>query len=205
MATIIKTEGMLNAFEPSALALIKSCGIAFCGAQDEAEEAVVTYQRLLGLTPSWDVFEMARLTWHEGIIEDIESKGRTITDNALNVRWNDFIKKVGVPKPAKKDNPDSVKKAVKRAEAKAKEEAMFANMTVADLEQKVDKLLTAPNKTKSTLLEAGKLQSRIDAIRKEENKEEEAQRLQLVKDLTAWAKDQSYNDLYTLCENIGVI
>jgi len=203
MATVIKTEGMLNAFDPNALALIKSCGIAFCGAQDEAEEAVVTYQRILGLTPSWDCFEMARLTWHEGIIEDVESKGRTITDNALNVRWNDFIKKVGVSKPPKTDNPESVKKAEKRAEAKAKEDAMFANMTVEDLTEKVDSLLK--NHTKKNIAEAGKIQTRIDKMRKEDDKETEAQKAQLVKDLTAWAKDQSYLDLYTLCENLGVI
>jgi phenylpyruvate tautomerase PptA (4-oxalocrotonate tautomerase family) len=42
-------------------------------------------------------------------------------------------------------------------------------------------------------------------MRKEENKEEAEQKAQLVKDLTAWAKDQSYLDLYTLCENLGVI
>ena len=203
MKTVIKTEGMLNAFDPSALALIKSCSIAFCGAQEEAEEAVLTYQRLLGLTPSWDCFEMARLTWHEGIIEDVESKGRTITENALNVRWNDFIKKVGVSKPAKMDNPDSVKKAEQRAEAKAKEEAMFANMTVEDLTQKVDTLLVAP--TKAKLKEAGKLQSRREKLRAEDNKEENAQRLQLIKDLNAWAKDLSYLELHTYCTQLGVI
>ena len=203
MATIIKTEGMLNAFEPSALALIKSCGIAFCGAQDEADEAVVTYQRLLGLTPSWDCFEMARITWLEGISESVEAQGRTISDDALHHRWAEFIKKVGVSKPKKMDNADSVKKAEKRAEQKAKEEAMFANMTVEDLEQKSKELLKAP--TLAKMKEATKIQKRIDSIRKDENKEEDAQRLQLIKDLNAWAKDQSYNDLYNLCENLGVI
>jgi ribosomal protein S16 len=203
MNTIVKTEGMLNAFDPNALALIKSCGIAFCGAQDEADEAVTTYQRLLGLTPSWDCFEMARITWLEGIVEDVESKGRTISQDALNHRWADFIKKVGISKPKKMDNADSVKKAEKRAEQKAKEEAMFANMTMDDLTAKVDELLK--KHTKANLKEAGKYQDRIEKLRKEENKEEEAQKAQLVKDLTAWAKDQSYLELYTLCENLGVI
>jgi hypothetical protein len=203
MKTIIKTEGMLQAFDPNALALIKSCGIAFCGAQDEADEAVVTYQRLLGLTPSWDCFEMARITWLEGIVEEVESKGRTISEDALNHRWADFAKKVGVSKPKKTDNPESVKKAEKRAEQKAKEDAMFANMTVEDLQNKASELLKAP--TLAKMKEATKIQSRIDKMRKEENKEETEQKAQLVKDLTAWAKDQSYLELYTLCENLGVI
>lgn len=203
MKTVIKTEGMLQAFDPNALALIKSCGIAFCGAQDEADEAVTTYQRLLGLTPSWDCFEMARITWHEGIVESVEAQGRTISEDALNHRWADFIKKVGVSKPKKMDNPDSVKKAEKRAEAKAKEEAMFANMTVEDLENKAQELLKAP--TLAKMKEATKIQKRIDTIRKEENKEEDAQRLQLIKDLNAWAKELSYLELHTYCTQLGVI
>jgi hypothetical protein len=202
LKNVIKTEAMLSAFDQNVLALIKSCGIAFCGAQDEADEAVETYQRLLGLNPSYAEYHMARLTWREGIIEDQASKGKEITDNALNVRWNGFIKKAGIPIP-KSDDAESIKKANQRAEQKAKEEAMFANMTTDDLTAKVDQLLK--NHTKANLKEAGKYQDRIEKLRKEENKEEDAQKAQLVKDLTAWAKDQSYLELYTLCENLGVI
>ena len=202
MKTIIKTEAMLNAFEPSVLASIKSCGIAYCGAQEEADQAVETYQRLLGLTPTFPEYHMARLTWREGIVESLAELGKEITDNALNVRWNAFIKKAGIPIP-KSDDADSVKKAEKRAEQKAKEDAVFAHMTVEDLEVKAKELLKAP--TLAKMKEATKIQSRIDKMRKEDNKEEAEQKAQLVKDLTAWAKDQSYNDLYTLCENIGVI
>lgn len=193
---------MLNAFEPSVLASIKSCGIAFCGAQDEADQAVETYQRLLGLTPTFPEYHMARLTWREGIIESLAELGKETNDNALNVRWNAFIKKAGIPIP-KSDDAESVKKAEKRAEQKAKEDAVFAHMTVEDLEVKAKDLLKAP--TLAKMKEATKIQSRIDKMRKEDNKEEAEQKAQLVKDLTAWAKDQSYNDLYTLCENIGVI
>ena len=193
---------MLNAFEPSVLASIKSCGIAYCGAQEEADQAVETYQRLLGLTPTFPEYHMARLTWREGIVESLAELGKEITDNALNVRWNAFIKKAGIPIP-KSDDADSVKKAEKRAEQKAKEDAVFAHMTVEDLEVKAKELLKAP--TLAKMKEATKIQSRIDKMRKEDNKEEAEHKAQLVKDLTAWAKDQSYNDLYTLCENIGVI
>lgn len=193
---------MLNAFEPSVLASIKSCGIAFCGAQDEADQAVETYQRLLGLNPTYAEYHMARLTWHEGIVEAQAEIGKEITDNALNVRWNAFIKKAGIPIPSS-DDPDSKKRAEKRAEAQAKEEALFANMTVEDLENKVGSLLK--NHTKKNIAEAGKIQTRIEKMRREDDKETEAQKAQLVKDLTAWAKEQSYIDLYTMCENMGVI
>lgn len=193
---------MLNAFEPSVLASIKSCGIAFCGAQDEADQAVETYQRLLGLNPTYAEYHMARLTWHEGIVEAQAEIGKEITDNALNVRWNSFIKKAGIPIPSS-DDPDSKKRAEKRAEAQAKEEALFANMTVEDLENKVGSLLK--NHTKKNIAEAGKIQTRIEKMRREDDKETEAQKAQLVKDLTAWAKEQSYIDLYTMCENMGVI
>jgi hypothetical protein len=202
MKTIIKTEQMLNAFEPSALALIKSCGIAYCGAQDEADQAVETYQRLLGLNPTYAEYHMARLTWREGIVEAQAELGKEITDNALNVRWNAFIKKAGIPIPSS-DDPDSKKRAEKRAENQAKEEAMFANLTVDDLTEKVNSLLK--NHTKKNIAEAGKIQTRIDKMRREDDKETEAQKAQLVKDLTAWAKDQSYFDLYSHCVNLGVV
>ena len=202
MKTIIKTEQMLNAFEPSVLASIKSCGIAFCGAQDEADQAVETYQRLLGLNPTYAEYHMARLTWHEGIVEAQAELGKVITDNALNVRWNSFIKKAGIPIPSS-DDPDSIKKAEKRAENQAKEEAMYANLTVEDLTDKVNSLLK--NHTKKNIAEAGKIQTRIDKMRREDDKETEAQKAQLVKDLTAWAKDQSYIDLYSHCVNLGVV
>jgi hypothetical protein len=42
-------------------------------------------------------------------------------------------------------------------------------------------------------------------MRREDDKETEAQKAQLVKDLTAWAKDQSYFDLYSHCVNLGVV
>lgn len=193
---------MLNAFEPSVLASIKSCGIAYCGAQDEADQAVETYQRLLGLNPTYAEYHMARLTWREGITEAQAEIGKEITDNALNVRWNSFIKKAGIPIPTS-DDPDSKKRAEKRAENQAKEEAMFANMTVEDLTEKVNSLLK--NHTKKNIAEAGKIQTRIDKMRREDDKETEAQKAQLVKDLTAWAKDQSYFDLYSHCVNLGVV
>jgi hypothetical protein len=198
MKTIIKTEAMLSAFDEQQTASIKASAVNFFESTESAEEAVLTYQRIIGLNPSYASYEMGRLLFQEAILEVKPD----ITENALNVRWNTFSKKLGIDKP-KSDDADSVKKAEKRAEQKAKEEAMFANMTVEDLTEKVDDLLKAP--TKAKLKEAGKLQDRIEKMRKEENKEEDAQKAQLVKDLTAWAKDQSYIELYTLCENLGVV
>jgi len=198
MKTIIKTEAMLSAFDENQTASIKASAVNFFESTESAEEAVLTYQRIIGLNPTYAQYEMGRLLFQEAILEAKPD----ITENALNVRWNTFSKKLGIDKP-KSDDADSAKKAQKRAEAKAKEDAMFANMTVEDLTEKVQSLLK--NHTKKNIGEAIKVQNRIDKMRKEDDKETEAQKAQLVKDLTAWAKDQSYLDLYTLCENLGVI
>jgi hypothetical protein len=198
MKTIIKTEAMLSAFDEQQTASIKASAVNFFESTESAEEAVLTYQRIIGLNPSYASYEMGRLLFQEAILEVKPD----ITENALNVRWNTFSKKLGIDKP-KSDDADAIQKAKKRAENLAKEEAMFANMTVEDLTEKVDSLLK--NHTKKNIAEAGKIQTRIDKMRREDDKETEAQKAQLVKDLTAWAKDQSYLDLYTLCENLGVI
>jgi hypothetical protein len=198
MKTIIKTEAMLSAFDEQQTASIKASAVNFFESTESAEEAVLTYQRIIGLNPSYASYEMGRLLFQEAILEVKPD----ITENALNVRWNTFSKKLGIDKP-KSDDADAIQKAKKRAENLAKEEAMFANMTIEDLTEKVDSLLK--NHTKKNIAEAGKIQTRIDKMRKNDDKETEAQKAQLVKDLTAWAKDQSYIDLYTLCENMGVI
>jgi len=198
MKTIIKTEAMLSAFDEQQTASIKASAVNFFESTESAEEAVLTYQRIIGLNPSYAQYEMGRLLFQEAILEVKPD----ITENALNVRWNTFSKKLGIDKP-KSDDADAIQKAKKRAENLAKEEAMFANMTVEDLTEKVDSLLK--NHTKKNIAEAGKIQTRIEKMRRVDDKETEAQKAQLVKDLTAWAKDQSYLDLYTLCENLGVI
>jgi hypothetical protein len=198
MKTIIKTEAMLSAFDENQTASIKASAVNFFESTESAEEAVLTYQRIIGLNPSYASYEMGRLLFQEAILEVKPD----ITENALNVRWNTFSKKLGIDKP-KSDDADSKKKAEKRAETKAKEDAVFANMTVEDLTDKVNDLLK--NHTKKNIAEAGKIQTRIEKMRAEENKEEAEAKAQLVKDLTAWAKDQSYIELYTLCENLGVI
>jgi hypothetical protein len=198
MKTVIKTEAMLSAFDEQQTASIKASAVNFFESTESAEEAVLTYQRIIGLNPSYASYEMGRLLFQEAILEVKPD----ITENALNVRWNTFSKKLGIDKP-KSDDADSVKKAEKRAEAKAKEDAVFANMTVEDLTDKVNDLLK--NHTKKNIAEAGKIQTRIEKMRAEENKEEEAQRLQLIKDLNAWAKDLSYLDLHTYCTQLGII
>jgi hypothetical protein len=198
MKTIIKTEAMLSAFDEQQTASIKASAVNFFESTESAEEAVLTYQRIIGLNPSYASYEMGRLLFQEAILEVKPD----ITENALNVRWNTFSKKLGIDKP-KSDDADAIQKAKKRAENLAKEEAMFANMTIEDLTNKVDSLLK--NHTKKNIAEAGKIQTRIDKMRKNDDKETEAQKAQLVKDLTAWAKDQSYFDLYSHCVNLGVV
>jgi len=198
MKTVIKTEAMLSAFDENQTASIKASAVNFFESTESAEEAVLTYQRIIGLNPSYAQYEMGRLLFQEAILEVKPD----ITENALNVRWNTFSKKLGIDKP-KSNDADSIKKAEKRAEQKAKEDALFAHMTVEDLENKAKDLLKAP--TLAKMKEATKIQKRIDSIRKEDEKETEAQRLQLIKDLNAWAKDLSYFDLHTYCTQLGII
>lgn len=203
MATIVKTQEMLEAFGEQEIAVIKSSAVAFFDSVESAEKAVESYQRLLGLTPSWFAYEMARLTWREGITEAVEQSGKSITDNALNVRWNVFSKKLGIDKPAKTDSADAVRKAEKRAEEKAKQAEQFAGMSVEDLKEKAKELLKTP--TLAKIDEAKKYTKQAELLYKEQNKEEQEQKANLVKSVTAWAKEQSYIELYTFCENYQII
>ena len=136
-------------------------------------------------------------------IEAISEAKPDITDNALNVRWNTFSKKLGIDKPKKTESADAVRKANERALAKEKQQAEFAGMTIDELKHEAKNLLSNP--TLKNIEQAKKYTKQAEMLYKEANKEEAEQKAQLVKDLTAWAKDQSYLDLYTICENMGII
>jgi hypothetical protein len=199
MKTVIKTQEMIYAFDEQQTASIKASAINFFESEESAENAVLTYQRIIGLKPTFDQYEMGRLLFLEAITEVKPD----ITDNALNVRWNTFSKKLGIDKPKKTDSADAVRKANERALAKEKQQEEFKGMTIEELKHEAKNLLSNP--TLKNIEQAKKYTKQAELLYKEANKEEQEQKAQLVKDLTAWAKDQSYLDLYTICENMGVI
>ena len=116
MKTIIKTQEMLYAFDEQQTASIKASAVNFFESTESADEAVLTYQRIIGLNPTFDQYEMGRLLFIEAITEVKPD----ITENALNVRWNSFSKKLGIDKPKKTESADAVRKANERALAKEK-------------------------------------------------------------------------------------
>ena len=199
MKTTIKTQEMLYAFDEQQTASIKASAVNFFESTESADEAVLTYQRIIGLKPTFDQYEMGRLLFIEAITEVKPD----ITENALNVRWNSFSKKLGIDKPKKTESADAVRKAQKRAEDKAKQEAEFKGMTIEELKHEAKNLLSNP--TLKNIEQAKKYTKQAEMLYKEANKEEQEQKAQLVKDLTAWAKDRSYCELYDFCVNVGVI
>ena len=76
-------------------------------------------------------------------------------------------------------------------------------MSVEDLKEKAKELLKTP--TLAKIDEAKKYTKQAELLYKEQNKEEQEQKANLVKSVTAWAKEQSYIELYTFCENYQII
>lgn len=115
---------------------------------------------------SYDLWTAGSEAWKEGYAQ---AKGCDPADNKVSVAWNSFTDDLktqyDITKPAKTDNADSVKKAQKRAEAKAKMEKM-KEQPMEELLAMVDTLLK--NHTKKNIAEAGKIQSIIEAKRKDE-------------------------------------
>jgi hypothetical protein len=115
---------------------------------------------------SYDLWTEGAEAWKEGYAQ---AKGCDPKDNKVSVAFNAFTSDLktqyDIVKPPKMDNADSVKKAEKRAEAKAKLEKMKEKPT-EELLAMVDTLLK--NHTKKNIAEAGKIQGIIEAKRKDE-------------------------------------
>ena len=196
MQQTIKTAVMLEQFNDAEVAKLTSAAIAYHEAGIESGEAVKTYQTIMTATPSFERYEMARITF----IESLEGEG--LSEDAGNKRWERMRKELGLTAIPKSTNPDSIRKAQQRAEAKEKQRAEFAGKTDHELKEQI-RNLTA-NATLKNLDQAKKLTKEIELRFKEETKGEEDYRKDLVKAITEWAKEQSTNDLVTFAINQGL-
>ena len=187
---------MLEQFNDAEVAKLTSAAIAYHEAGIESGEAVKTYQTIMTATPSFERYEMARITF----IESLEGEG--LSEDAGNKRWERMRKELGLTAIPKSTNPDSIRKAQQRAEAKEKQRAEFAGKTDHELKEQI-RNLTA-NATLKNLDQAKKLTKEIELRFKEETKGEEEYRKDLVKAITEWAKEQSTNDLVTFAINQGL-
>jgi len=145
-----------------------SIGSACADIDGQRDEALLSFynQVLVDGDVSYDLWTAGSEAWKEGYAE---AKGCDPADNKVSVAWNGFTSDLKnqyeITKPAKTDNADSVKKAEKRAEAKAKMEKM-KEQPMEELLAMVDTLLK--NHTKKNIAEAGKIQGIIEAKRKDE-------------------------------------
>jgi hypothetical protein len=196
MQQTIKTAEMLNQFSESETASLISASIAYHEAGIESGNAVKTFQTILTATPSFERYEMARITF----IESLEGEG--LSEDASNKRWERLRKEMGLTAIPKSTNPDSVKKAEQRAIAKEKQRAEFAGKTDHELKEEI-RNLTA-NATLKNLDKAKQIQKEVELRFKDQTKGEEEYRKDLVKAITEWAKEQSTNDLATFALNQGL-
>jgi hypothetical protein len=145
-----------------------SIGSACADIDGQREEALLSFYNQVQADGdvSYDLWTEGSEAWKQGYAE---AKGCDPSDNKVSVAWNAFTSDLktqyDITKPAKTDNADSVKKAEKRAEAKAKLEKM-KEQPMEELLAMVDTLLK--NHTKKNIAEAGKIQSVIEAKRKDE-------------------------------------
>jgi hypothetical protein len=196
MKSIVKTAVMLEQFDETQIAKLTSAAIAYHEAGIESGNAVKTYQEILGETPTYERYEMGRITF----IESLEGEG--LSEDASNKRWERLRKEMGLTSIPQSTNPDSVKKAEQRAQAREKQRAEFAGKSNEELKAEI-RNLTA-NATLKNLDKAKQIQKEVDLRFKEETKGEEEYRKDLVKAITEWAKEQSTNDLATFALNYGL-
>lgn len=196
MKSVVKTAEMLNQFSETEVAKLTSAAIAYHEAGIESGNAVKTFQIILGVAPSFERYEMGRITF----IESLEGEG--LSEDASNKRWERLRKEMGLTSIPKSTNPDSVKKAEQRAVAKEKQRAEFAGKTDNELKAEI-RNLTA-NATLKNLDKAKQIQKEVELRFKEETKGEEEYRKDLVKAITEWAKEQSTDTLLTFATNHGL-
>jgi hypothetical protein len=145
-----------------------SIGSACADIDGQRDEALLSFYNQVQVDNdiSYDLWTEGSEAWKQGYAE---AKGCDPKDNKVSVAWNGFTSDLktqyDIVKPAKTDNADSVKKAEKRAEAKAKMEKM-KEQPMEELQAMVDALLK--NHTKKNIAEAGKIQGIIEAKRKDD-------------------------------------
>jgi len=148
-----------------------SIGSACADIDGQMEEALLSFynQVVVDSDISYDLWTLGSEAWKEGYAM---AKGCDPKDNKVSVAWNAFTNALkdqyDIVKPAKTDNADSVKKAEKRAQAKAKLEKM-KEQPMEELLAMVESL--TKNHTAKNLAEAQKVQKVIEAKRKDGMKE----------------------------------
>ena len=196
MQQTTKTAEMLNQFSETEVAKLTSAAIAYHEAGIESGNAVKTYQTIIGATPTFERYEMGRITF----IESLEGEG--LSEDAGNKRWERMRKELGLASVPKSTNPDSIRKQQQREEAKEKQRKAFEGVTDPELKAEIANLVSNP--TLKNLEKAKQYQKEVDLRFKEATKGEEEYRKDLIKALTEWAKEQSTDTLLTLATNYGL-
>jgi hypothetical protein len=150
-----------------------SIGSACADIDGQRDEALLSFYNAVLVVnadgdkePSYDLWTAGADAWKEGYAM---AKGCDPKDGKVSVAFNGFTddlkEQYAITKPAKTDNPDSVKKAEKRAKQAEKVEALKAQ-PMEELLAMVETL--TKNHTTKNLAEATKVQKVIDAKRKED-------------------------------------
>jgi len=197
MLQTIKTAEMLNQFSETETASLISASIAYHEAGIESGNAVKTYQTIIGAKPTYERYEMGRIIF----IESLENEG--LSEDAGNKRWERLRKEMGLTAIPKSTNPDSIRKAEQRAEAKEKQRAEFAGKTDDQLKAEIAMLSKVPNS--KNLAQAQKISREIDLRFKEETKGEEEARKTLIAEINEWLKTQNLETIKNYARSMNLV
>jgi hypothetical protein len=192
---VIKTAEMLAQFDEQESALIISSTIAFAEGEDSAEEAIATFSRIIGMNPSFARYEMGRIIF----VETLEGQG--LSQDAVYQRSLRFFRKLGIDKP-KSDNPEAIRKAKEREEAKAKKRDAFVALSNEELQAKVKSLLASP--TLANLKSSQNIAKELETRQKEVSKESETEFKDLQKQVLDCVKTLSFDELCDFASRLGI-
>lgn len=193
---VIKTAEMLAQFDEQETASIISSTIAFAEGEDSAEEAIATFSRIIGLKPTFARYEMGRIIF----VETLEGTG--LSQDAIYQRSLRFFRKLGIDKPTS-DNPEAIRKAKEREEAKSKKRDAFVALSNEELQAKVKTLLASP--TLANLKSSQNIAKELETRQKEVTKENETEFKELQKEVLDHIKTLSFDELSDLASHMGVI
>ena len=155
---VIKTAEMLAQFDEQEKARLVSATLAMDSGEDEVAEAIATIARELGAKPSWARYSMGRILF----VETLEAQGKT--EDAIKSKWKRVCRESAMTIPVS-DDPEAKKKAEQRAKA----QAVFANSTTPEIQAEMANLLSNP--TLKNIDEAKKLGRELERRTKEAQKD----------------------------------
>ena len=188
---------MLNQFSETETASLISASIAYHEAGIESGNAVRTFQTIIGAKPTYERYEMGRITF----IESLENEG--LSEDAGNKRWERLRKEMGLTAIPKSTNPDSIRKAEQRAEAKTKLRSQFNGATDQELKAEIANL--ASNPTLKNLDRAKQIQKEVELRFKEETKGEEEARKTLIAEINEWLKTQNLETIKNYARSMNLV